>query len=109
MSYATHLVLLKATRSLGSIADFLLLYALLKLVDLLREHHQLDPHRRLYYYLYASFGLTQLMFLACDYVQFFLVEVLVLNIQVTIGAWALVKNFGLVVGVLNPQSVRKVA
>ncbi len=101
MSRETHLLAMKIERSLGSLCDFFLLYFYIKLFDLLRLHYGKAPHRKVYWVMYLSIALTQLLFLARGYVECFYVEAMVMSLQLVLGAYVALKNVRLVISLLR--------
>lgn len=81
---------------LWSVSDFFMIFFFIKFVNVIRKQNNLKTYRKLYYLLYLSFCITPLILFTKDLFSYFLVEIIVLNIQYFILIYIMIKNYKLI-------------
>ncbi|HLC75115.1 MAG TPA: hypothetical protein VJH88_04645 [Candidatus Nanoarchaeia archaeon] len=95
ISAALFFELAKIEGMLWSIADVLLIFSVLKLVNVIRKCTAVQPYKKLYYLLFFSFALTPLLLFVSNLFYFLTIEIIVLDIQYIIVIYVIMRNRGL--------------
>lgn len=82
---------------LWSVFDFLMVFFFLKFINIIRLKNNLKPYKKAFYFLYFSFIITPLLLFTTDLFYFFLIEIIVLNIQYFILIYAILNNYKLLI------------
>ena len=95
ISAALFFELAKIEGMLWSIADVLLIFSVLRLVDVVRKFSHVKTYKKLYYLLFFSFALTPLLLFVSNLFYFLTIEIIVLDIQYIIVIYVIMRNRGL--------------
>lgn len=81
MNYDQYLSIIKLESHLWSVADFFLVYYLTKLFDCIRSSKKKKPHKKLYYFLWASLCFWPALTFSGDLKTLVFFELFILNLQ----------------------------